>query len=100
MDCRAEARLKSPVEGREVKRWRNFAVKVNREMYSRWRDDDKIKESFLEWTLGHVYIVGNDPRKKEWLMRDRVGKSRSKVLEVSRAARIQRTCFGIDGGWG
>ena len=46
------------------------------------------------------YIVGNDPRKKEWLMRDRVGKSRSKVLEVSRAARIQRTCFGIDGGWG
>lgn len=31
---------------------------------------------------------------------DRVGKSRSKVLEVSRAAGIQRTCFGIDGGRG
>lgn len=33
-------------------------------------------------------------------LRDRVGKSRSKVREVSRAAGIQRTCFGIDGGWG
>lgn len=47
------------------------------------------------------YIVGNDPREKEWLITgDQVGKSRSKVLEVSRAARIQRTCFCIDGGWG
>ena len=31
-------------------------------------------------------------------LEDRVGKSRSKVLEVSRAAGIQRACFGIDGG--
>lgn len=31
---------------------------------------------------------------------DEVGKSRSKVLEVSRAAGIRRTCFGIDGDWG
>ena len=37
-------------------------MKVNREMYSSWRDDDKIKGSFLEWTLGH------DPREKEWLI--------------------------------
>lgn len=33
-------------------------------------------------------------------LEDRVGKSRSKVLEVSRAAGIQRACFGIDGGGG
>lgn len=32
-------------------------MKVDREMYSRWRNDDKIKESFLEWTVGHVFIL-------------------------------------------
>ena len=40
-----------------MKRWRNFAMKVNREMYSSWRDDGKIKGSFLGWTLGHVFIL-------------------------------------------
>lgn len=32
-------------------------MKVDREMYHRWRDGDKIKGSFLEWTVGHVSIL-------------------------------------------
>lgn len=82
-----------------MRSWRNFARKGNREMYSSWRDDDKIKGGVLEWTtLGHVFILLEMiPGRRSGGANSGEGgdNSRSKVLEVTRAAGIQSTCWGI-----